>query len=146
MTDLYELEIYDTITQTIKTILVSEKIYNEYRRGEWRIEKNNKKHKYNNVLFSDLKGGTESALENFHEFVSMDLNPEEIELISIRNQKLHEAIENLCMKERIIIKSFYFYGLSEQEIADMFAVKQQTIHKRKAKILKKIKIFLKNGC
>ncbi len=144
MTDLYELEIYDTITQTIKTILVPQKIYNEYRRGEWRIKKNNKKHKYNNVLFSDLKGGTESALENFHEFVSEDDNPELIILKKMRNENLHQALMRLREDERRIIIASFYEGLTEAEIALELNRTQATINIRKSRILKKLKNFCKN--
>ena len=40
----------------------------------------------------------------------------------------------------------FVHGKKEQEIAEQYLVSRQMINMRKQKILKKIKMLLKNGC
>ena len=57
-------------------------------------------------------------------------------------EKLRKGMEILSDKEREVIEYIYFKNMTEQQMADCFGVSQQAIHKRKCKVLTKLKKFL----
>ena len=142
MSKLYAINVFDTTTGKEKLIHVCKEVYDEFRRGEWRIEKNNGKHKANETQFSALLGGEDGAYENFHEFVDYESNPEDLLLHSLMIEKLYSALEHLDKAERELIDALFFQDLSERKVAEKYRVSCIAIHKRKQRILKKIKEFL----
>lgn len=142
MSKLYAINIYDTITEKEKVIYVSKEVYDEFRRGEWRIEKNDSKHKANETQFSALLGGEDGAYENFHEFVDNEANPEKLVFRSIMIEKLHHALDHLEKADRELIEALYFQELTEKKLAHNLLVSQQAVHRRKMRILEKLKKFL----
>ena len=60
MTKTYTLTVFNTCTSQYEDIEVTKEVYNEFRRGEWRIEKNDDKHRANETPFSELIGGDEN--------------------------------------------------------------------------------------
>ena len=142
MSKLYAINIYDTTTEKEKVIYVSKEVYDEFRRGEWRIEKNDSKHKANETQFSALLGGEDGAYENFHEFVDDEANPEKLVFRSIMMEKLHHALDHLEKADRELIEALYFQELTEKNLAHNLLVSQQAVHRRKMRILEKLKKFL----
>jgi len=57
---------------------------------------------------------------------------------------LQEALQALSEKERLLIKYVYFDGLTERETADMLEISQPAVTKRKHKIIKKLRVSLKD--
>ena len=47
MTKTYTLTVFNTCTSQYEKVETTKEIYNEFRRGEWRIEKNDDKHRAN---------------------------------------------------------------------------------------------------
>ena len=78
MAKTYTLTVFNTCTSQYEKVEATKEVYNEFRRGEWRIEKNDDKHRANETLFSELIGGNDGAFENFREFIDNSLNPESI--------------------------------------------------------------------
>lgn len=72
MSNEYMVTVFNTVTARYEEIAVSKEIYNEYRRGEWRISKNNDKHSTGEIPFCALTGGEDGGYENFHEFVDTE--------------------------------------------------------------------------
>ena len=60
-------------------------------------------------------------------------------------EKLPEAIATLNDEEKELIKQIYFNHISDNELSRYYGVNQSTITRRKTRILKKLKIFLKNN-
>lgn len=141
MKELYTLLIYDPATGTEQAVLVTKEIYDEFRRGEWRIHKNNDKHEANETPFSSLIGGEDGAYENFREFVSYEDNPEAIYMDADPSRELHRAIAMLCEEDRLLIKALFFDGLSERQYAEQIKVCRNAVHKRKVRILRDLKNF-----
>ena len=142
MSELYAINVFDTTTGKERVIHVCKEVYDEFRRGEWRIEKNDGKHKANETQFSALLGGEDGAYENFHEFVDYESNPENLILHSLMIEKLYSALEHLDKAERELIDALFFQDLSERKVSEKNRVSCIAIHKRKQRILKKIKEFL----
>ena len=59
-------------------------------------------------------------------------------------EKLRSVIPMLTEKERELIQEMFFNGLSEREYAKVCGVNHNAIHKRKLRILAKLKKFLEN--
>ena len=63
---------------------------------------------------------------------------EEAELLAC----LREALQTLSEKERRLIECIYYDGLTEKETATILMIAQQTVNKKKHKIIKKLRICL----
>ncbi len=66
---------------------------------------------------------------------------EDVEL-KIMSEILHRCIDLLNSKEKELIQALYFQGLSERDYAEFEGVSQNAIHKRKKRILAKLKKFI----
>lgn len=131
--------VFNTCTSQYEEVLVSEEVYNEYRRGEWRIQKNDAKHRANETPFSALVGGKDGAYENFREFVDTANVPEKLVLQSMLLNSLRHAITGLDPAEQKLIEALFFKGDSEQKYAVKVGVTQQAISKQKRRIIEKLK-------
>lgn len=142
MSDLYAIKVLDTTTGKERIIHVCKEVYDEFRRGEWRIEKNDGKHNANETQFSALLGGEDGAYENFHEFIDYDSDPSELLLKAMMVEKLYSALEHLEKAERELIDALFFQEMTEREYAKKKGVCRNAIHKRKVRILENLKKFL----
>ena len=57
-------------------------------------------------------------------------------------KELHMAISKLPKPERILIKALFFKGYTQRQLARKYGISQVAIHKRKERILEKLKKFL----
>lgn len=143
----YTVIVLDTISSHYNEVEVSQDVYNEFRRGKWRIDKNEDKHHANEIPFSSLIGGEDGNFENFHEFISDEGIPEKIVRDKMLTESLHKAIDSLNESERALIRAIFFDGLNDYQYADRIGVSHQSINKRKKTILKKLKKFFEDvGC
>ena len=62
----------------------------------------------------------------------------------IMEDKLRQCLDFISEDERKLITDIYFNGISEREIAKIQEVSQNAVHKRKHKILKKMKKYMEN--
>lgn len=58
--------------------------------------------------------------------------------------KLHQCLDLLSKDEENLINAIYFNGITEREFAKIQGVSQAAVHKRKHRILKKIKKLIEN--
>ncbi len=87
------------------------------------------------VVFVDLLFCLKSKSQTERDFV------EDVEL-KIMSETLHRCIDLLTPKEKELIQALYFQGLSERDYAEFEGVSQNAIHKRKKRILAKLKKFI----
>ena len=57
-------------------------------------------------------------------------------------EALKAALQTLSEEERRIINAIFYEALSERDAAGQLGITQPALHKRKVKILKKLKKFL----
>lgn len=62
-------------------------------------------------------------------------------LCFINNKRLHAALSSLKQSDLEFIFLFYSNGFTERQVADFLGVHQNAVHKRKKRILKRIKTF-----
>lgn len=84
-----------------------------------------------------------SDIVNGEEALFLANNDLEEEIVrKILHKELHKAIAKLPKPERILIKALFFKGYTERQLACKYSVSQVAIHKRKQRILEKLKKFL----
>ena len=142
MDKLYMIVLRDHTTGIITQVEVTKPVFDEYRRGIWRIQKNNEKHSIQSTVFSALKASEEETYEKFHEFVDSDSDPKSIAFKKMDTEKLWNAISHLNEKEQDLIISLFFEGISSSDYARSKGKTPQFIYKCRNRILKKIKIIL----
>ena len=71
------------------------------------------------------------------------LNEEEQREIQRYIRKVFEVLSYFDKKAQEIIRAIYIEGLTEQQLADRQGIRQQTINKKKKRILNKLKIAMK---
>ena len=126
---------FRTVISQYEETAVSKEVYDEYRRSEWRISKNNDKHAAHETPFSALNGGDDGKVENFHEFLSDEEGPEKlIDKKGLMNT-LRKAILSLNRSDQELVEALLFKGMSEREYAEQTGVFRNAIHKRKQRIL-----------
>lgn len=115
-------------------IPVTEEVYRTYKRAEWREEKQDavraaRECSYDFMLENDFDGQADTNQKLVDEIVEDKL------LLDI----LLAALDELTADERSLIDALFYQGKSEREYASGMKVAQQTIHKKKIRILAKLK-------
>lgn len=137
--DKNEVSVFNTVTKQYEMVEVSKEVYEVYKRSEWREEKERAVCAVRQVPISSLIGG-EFGLENFHEYIELceDIQNQEEEIEDIKD-KVASAMEELNQDERALIQALFYDELSEMECAALLSISQPAVHKRKVKILAKLK-------
>lgn len=144
MAKTYTISVFNTCTSQYETIEVTEDVYNEFRRGEWRIAKNEDKHNANETPFSQLTGGEDGLCENFHEFINTDDTPETVLFRELALEELNLAINLLDTPDRELIYAIYYEGLTMREYAVKIGKPLMTTQDQKTRALKRLRNFLRN--
>ena len=79
--------------------------------------------------------------ENARQFAANAESVEDVVFRKLALDKLHTALLQLTKEERALIYALFFDEKTESEVAKPLGVSQQAIHKRKNRILKKLKNF-----
>ena len=144
MSKKYTVTVFNTIALQYEEIKVTRAVFNEFRRGKWRISKNDDKHSANETPFSSLLGGADGGFENFDEFIDYTHTPQ-TELERQKSKELAcQAIMSLSevMRKRLILH--YEEGLTVKKIAEIEGVSECRVKDSLRLAKKKIKKFLHN--
>lgn len=118
-------------------IPVSEEIYREYYQPVWREAwrantRSRKEYSY------------ERMIEDGMQIADPEKLIEEIVADKLMLDKLFLALEMLSEDERDIIQYLFYDERTERDIASEFQIAQQTLHKKKNRILKKLRHLIEN--
>jgi len=144
------------ITEDGVKVEVSEEVYNAYAQSGYKMENMELGIKNDRVL-QDVDGRAvrdehgkpiilperEISLDKLigedWDFPSAEPAPEEAVLKKLEVEALLHCLDLLDANERALIDALFFYGLTEQEYADLIGVTQKTVNNRKHRILGKMK-------
>lgn len=129
----YKVSVFNTFTSQYEEVEVSKEVFDEYRRGLWRIKKNNKKHCKHTTPFSGLKGFNEES-ENFHELIDEGSDP-------INEISFEMVLDSLDETERDMVEAIVFRGESKSDYAKTHQITRQAVGQKLQRILKKIEKF-----
>ena len=147
----YQVWVFNTFTSQYELCPVAKDQYDAVRRTVWNIEDSDARFKAHNTVFSDMRGGTDGALENFHEFIDESQNPQNHVLQKERLVVLRTAIHALPPIHRRIIELIYLREppLSTEEVAALFGITKRAVNKRRQAaeriLIKKYRFFENNG-
>ncbi|WP_124100961.1 sigma factor-like helix-turn-helix DNA-binding protein [Ruminococcus sp. Marseille-P6503] len=126
-----KLSVYDAVNKKYTEVEVSDEVYTYYKRTGWAIENNDRSFYEHEIQFSMLKGGTDGAFENFHEFIAA----EDVTEKYIMTEGLNKALKMISSKDRELIELLYYKEMTERECAAYYGISQKNIHKKKVRIL-----------
>lgn len=87
----------------------------------------------------------ERLLEQQMQFREDTESVEEIVLRRLQYVQLHKAISRLSADEQKLIQCLYFQGQTEREVAINMGIYHNAVHKRKNRILEKLKNILEKN-
>lgn len=138
MSNTKKVWVFNTFTKKFEKVEVSTEIADVYNRTEWAEDYNDEKFFNNEIQFSQLKGGTNNAFENFDEFVSSEKDLQDYLDKQELLRKLNKELVKLSKRDLEIINYLFFEKLSQEECGEILGVTQQRVSYRKKQILKKI--------
>ena len=144
---VYLLKVYNTITGEYESVQVTKEVFEEYRHMTWNMNKKDGQFAKHETTFSALIGGDDGCYENFHEFINREDTPENAYLEEAVRQSLHNILGLLTPDEYRLLYALFFQEMTEEAYGRKIGVSRQAVHKRKIRILKKIKNFFDwEGC
>lgn len=142
MSKKYYLYVHNTMTGKPEKVAVSKEVYVCYKRTEWNIRANDRSFYKHEIQFSVLLSDMESLVEEVRNVVACDEMIDSAIEKKILIEKLNLIIESMSSADRELIDAIFEQGLTEREYALQKGLCRNAIHKRKMKILKRIKIKL----
>ena len=119
-----------------QVVPVTEEVYREYKRPQWREAKQKKVRQMREF---SLEYMTENGME--HIYSDNQKLVEEIAEDNLMLEMLMKVLETLTDYERSLINELYFNEKSEREVAKTMNIPHQTVHWQKGKTIKKLKKF-----
>ena len=140
----YIISVRNTANGKYENVEVSEEVYTAYMRTGWNIKDNDESFFKHQIQFSALLGNIDDAVENFKELMNTKADTEEIVELNTDLQMLCKAMKKLSKDELQLISLIYFENKTERECAEIYAISQKNINKKKKKILCKLNKLIKN--
>ena len=119
---------------------VTEETYKEYYRDKRRQKYIDERSKLNGDVSYNALDTDEMLGENVFADTKTDVEAEVINKMTVA--ELRKAFRLLSPDERELIKILFIDGVTERKASEMYGVSQVAIHKRKNRILAKLKDFL----
>ena len=135
-------------------IEVSEEVYQVYMQGDRKMRYFEKDLKTERTILAEdgtvqrVIPSREDSLErliddNSRQFSDAGESVEDAVLRKLAEDELHRALEKLTDEEHALVYALFFEGKTERAYAKELGVAQVTVHKKKQRILKKLKEILK---
>ncbi|MBO5737295.1 MAG: sigma-70 family RNA polymerase sigma factor [Clostridia bacterium] len=138
-------EVWKMDKYTLLGVEVPEEKVKEFAKEKRRRKYVNEVKKEMDISITSLDVITDdkSNIVNGEEALALVNNDTEEKIVQkILEEELHKAIASLSKPERILIKALFFKGYTERQLACKYGVSQVAIHKRKQRILEKLKKIL----
>ena len=142
--EIYTLKVYNTLTKQYEDVVVTKEVYEEYKRSEWRIEKNDTSFNTHEILLSILLEDNNEKSEIYYQLADTEQSTENIFLNKLRRDELQRAFAELSRDEVELFEALVLDNVSEIEYGIKVGLTQQGVNWKKQQIRKKLKKFLKN--
>lgn len=119
---------------------VSEEQYKKYKKEYDRSRTLEKQRKEMVILSFDALDTDEYTGESIFADPNIDIENEVVK--NIMHEKLNRALTQLSEEEIFLIEQLYYLNQSERKLAEILKLSQNAIHKRKHKILMRLKEIL----
>lgn len=119
---------------------VSEEQYKKYKKEYDRSKRLEKQRQEMIILSFDALDTDDCIGESVFADPNVDIESEVVD--SIMHEKLNIALTQLSDEETFLIEQLYYLNKSERNLAEMLNLSQNAIHKRKHKILMRLKEIL----
>lgn len=140
----YIISVKNTFSGKYENIEVSEEVYTAYMRTGWNIKDNDDSFFKHQIQFSALLGNIDDAVNNFKELMNAKDDTEEIVELNADLKMLCKAMKKLGKEELQLISLIYFENKTERECAEIYAISQKNINKKKKAILCKLNKLIRN--
>lgn len=121
---------------------VTEEIYRDFYKSQRRQKYIDERSAENGDFSYDMLTTDDFNGEDILVDTSQEISDAVIHKIML--DKLRDSLLLLSGDEQKLIQEIYFDGLSERNLAEKYGVSQVAIHKRKVKILEKLKKIIEN--
>lgn len=130
MDRLYYIELFKGFR-----VVVNEDVYYAYYRPQWReLKIKRAKGKRNDCSYEFL---CENSVKGNDEIVAQPF--EDVVIDKILCESLRNALNKLSVEEYKLIYELYYQDMTERQVATAIGISQVAVHKRKNKILNKLK-------
>lgn len=137
-------KLYPEASDAVITVLKKTERQMQYREYDIKSEVVKVNQKEKTVAYiPSREDSLERLCENSHQFAADQLSVEDEVIHRLLHEKLCAALRSLAEVEQQLIAQLYFSGKTERELAKLMALSHTAIHKRKLRILSKLKVFLK---
>ena len=137
-------KIYPNASEEVIAVLRKTERQMPYQEYDIKAERTVIDHKTQTVLVIPSREDSYERLVELDEQFEAENKTEEIVIQKIVYEQLHHAISLLSEDEQYLIKQLFFEERTERELAEELNVYRNAIHKRKNRILSKLKNILKN--
>lgn len=120
------------------------RVYHHYERKEEYFSYDRKRGKFQQDTGTFLPSKEDSydrLLEQDHQFASSDVSPEDQAVSKIWMDSLARC---LTQKERKLLDKLYFQDKTERQVSKELGISKSALHRRKERLLKKMKQYLDN--
>ncbi|WP_315524313.1 sigma-70 family RNA polymerase sigma factor [Pseudoramibacter alactolyticus] len=135
-------------------IEVSEEVYQVYMQGDRKMRYLEKDLKTERIILNNdgavqrIIPSREDSLDrlmedNARQFEDPGESVEDAVLCKLAEDALHRALEKLTDEEYALVHALFYAGLTERAYARELHISQAAVHKKKQRILKKLKEILK---
>ena len=137
-----------------RLVEVSEEVYQVYTQGDRKMRYFERDLKTERMILADdgtiqqIIPSQEDSLDrlmndNALQFSDLSESVEDVVLRKLDEDALHRALESLGDDEFALIQALFYEGMTERAYAKELHVSQAAVHKKKQRILKKLKEILK---
>ena len=138
------IKIYPNASEEVIAVLRKTERQMQYQEYDIKAERTVIDHKTQTVLVIPSREDSYERLVELDEQFEAENKTEETVIQKIVYEQLHHAISLLSEDEQYLIKQLFFEERTERELAEELNVYRNAIHKRKNRILSKLKNILKN--
>lgn len=115
----------------------------EVKRNQFRKRKTPQGFRY--VIFPAREDSYDSLLEHGKVFGTREPSAEDQYMQQLECELLHICLSQLSREDKVLIEQLYFHGCTERAYAQAIGMTHQAVHKRKRKVLLKLRQMMKNN-